>query len=40
VDVVFFDIARHDWATGGVLWSDKGGAAAPAPTPPKAAGPA
>ena len=38
VDVVFFDIARHDWATGGVLWSDKGGAAAPAPTPPKAAG--
>jgi 4-oxalocrotonate tautomerase len=40
VDVVFFDIARHDWSTGGVLWSDKGGAAAPAPTPPKAAGPA
>jgi 4-oxalocrotonate tautomerase len=38
VDVVFFDIARHDWSTGGVLWSDKGGAAAPAPTPPKAAG--
>ncbi len=24
VDVVFFDIARHDWATGGTLWSDKG----------------
>ncbi len=38
VDVVFFDIARHDWSTGGVLWSDKGGAAAPAPTSPKAAG--
>ena len=29
VDVLFFDIARHDWATGGVLWSDK------AATPPK-----
>lgn len=24
VDIVFFDIPRHDWATGGVLWSDKG----------------
>jgi 4-oxalocrotonate tautomerase len=23
VDVVFFDIARQNWATGGVLWSDK-----------------
>ncbi len=23
VDVVFFDIARQDWASGGVLWSDK-----------------
>ena len=32
VDVVFFDIARHDWSTGGVLWSDKG--AKPAPQPP------
>jgi phenylpyruvate tautomerase PptA (4-oxalocrotonate tautomerase family) len=31
VDVVFFDIARHDWSTGGVLWSDKG--AKPAPQP-------
>lgn len=28
VDVLFFDIARHDWSTGGVLWSDK---AAPKP---------
>ena len=28
VDVVFFDIAKHDWATGGRLWSD------PAPTKP------
>lgn len=24
IDVVFYDIARQDWATGGVLWSDKG----------------
>ena len=23
VDVLFFDIARHDWSAGGVLWSDK-----------------
>lgn len=23
VDVLFFDIRREDWATGGVLWSDK-----------------
>ena len=23
VDVVFQEVARHDWATGGVLWSDK-----------------
>jgi 4-oxalocrotonate tautomerase len=32
VDVVFFDIARHDWATGGRLWSDR------APPPPPAGG--
>ncbi|MBX3606600.1 MAG: 4-oxalocrotonate tautomerase [Piscinibacter sp.] len=25
IDVLFYDIARQDWATGGVLWSDKGG---------------
>ena len=25
VDIVFYDVARQDWATGGVLWSDKGG---------------
>ena len=24
VDILFYDIARHDWATGGALWSDKG----------------
>ena len=23
VDVLFYDIERHDWATGGALWSDK-----------------
>ncbi|MES2635246.1 MAG: 4-oxalocrotonate tautomerase [Pseudomonadota bacterium] len=23
VDVLLFDIKRHDWATGGELWSDK-----------------
>ena len=31
VDVVFFEVARHDWATGGTLWSDKAPAAPPAP---------
>ena len=31
VDVVFHDIERHDWATGGVLWSDQ--PAAPAKSP-------
>jgi 4-oxalocrotonate tautomerase len=23
VDVIFVDVQRQDWATGGVLWSDK-----------------
>jgi len=23
VDIVFYDIARQDWATGGTLWSDR-----------------
>jgi 4-oxalocrotonate tautomerase len=27
VDVIFYDIQKHDWATGGRLWSD------PAPQP-------
>lgn len=27
VDVLFFDIARQDWATGGVLWSERASAA-------------
>ena len=30
VDIVFRDVARHDWATGGRLWSDR----TPAATPP------
>jgi len=29
VDVLFFDIARHDWASAGVLWSDRGAAKPP-----------
>ena len=28
VDVLFFDIARQDWTTGGVVWAE------PAPTVP------
>lgn len=28
VDILFYDIAKRDWATGGVLWSD----VAPPPT--------
>lgn len=31
VDVLFFDIARQDWSTGGKLWSDR---EAVAPQPP------
>jgi 4-oxalocrotonate tautomerase len=23
VEILFFDIKKQDWATGGVLWSDK-----------------
>lgn len=29
VDILFYDIKRSDWATGGTLWSDT--AAAPGP---------
>jgi 4-oxalocrotonate tautomerase len=29
VDILFFDIARQDWATGGTLWSDRGPPAQP-----------
>ena len=32
VEVLFFDIQRHDWASGGQLWSDKA-AASPPPNP-------
>ena len=31
IDVLFHDIKRQDWATGGVLWSDK--AQPPKPSP-------
>lgn len=31
IDVIFVDVQRHDWATGGELWSDK---AAPPPATP------
>ena len=34
VDVVFVDVERHDWATGGQLWSDKTPAPPNAPTAP------
>jgi len=38
VDVLFFDIARQDWATGGVPWSDSTTSVPPAPSvPPKPA---
>ena len=23
VEIIFSDIKKHDWATGGVLWSDR-----------------
>lgn len=23
IDIVFFDIKKQDWATGGVLWSER-----------------
>ena len=29
VDVIFIEVARHHWATGGTLWSDKGQPPAP-----------
>ena len=29
IDVIFRDVERHDWATGGELWADK----TPAPQP-------
>jgi 4-oxalocrotonate tautomerase len=30
VDILFFDVARQDWATGGTLWSDRAPAGPPA----------
>ncbi len=30
VDVIFCDVERHDWATGGQLWADKTTAPKPA----------
>jgi 4-oxalocrotonate tautomerase len=30
VDILFHDMKKHDWATGGVLWSDM-----PPPAPPR-----
>lgn len=29
VDVLFYEVERHDWATGGQLWSDKTAPARP-----------
>jgi len=29
VDILLFDIAKQNWATGGTLWSDKAAAAKP-----------
>jgi 4-oxalocrotonate tautomerase len=29
VDILFYDIARQDWATGGTLWSEHGKPPAP-----------
>ena len=31
VDIMMFDIPRHDWATAGVLWSDRKASAPKAP---------
>ena len=33
VDVILVDVQRHDWATGGTLWSDKAPPPPPTPTP-------
>lgn len=40
VDIVFTDVARHDWSTGGKLWSDRQStsASAPAAASPSPAG--
>jgi 4-oxalocrotonate tautomerase len=33
VDIIFVDVQRHDWATGGTLWSEAAPPAAPAAGP-------
>ncbi len=33
VDIIFVDVQRHDWATGGTLWSDAAAGPAPAAQP-------
>ena len=38
VDIIATDVQRHDWATGGTLWSDAAAGAAPEALPlPQAA---
>ncbi len=39
VDIVFSEVARHDWATGGTLWSDQPAVVAPAAVPGGGAAP-
>lgn len=34
VDILFYDIARQNWATGGVLWSDRNRPAPDTAAPP------
>lgn len=29
VDVMFFEVARHDWVTAGIPWSERGGTPKP-----------
>ncbi len=36
IDVIFTDVQRHDWATGGQLWSDRASPAPPAQQQPAA----
>ena len=38
VDVLFFDIPRQNWATGGTLWSQKSPAPLAPPAPPATSG--
>lgn len=36
VDIIFRDVERHDWATGGTLWSAKTGSTTTSQDPPEA----